>query len=59
MDQLKNTADSNVDNIDQTLVNIRVTTENMRQLTDSLKSNPSLLIRGEFVKDRKPGETVK
>jgi phospholipid/cholesterol/gamma-HCH transport system substrate-binding protein len=59
MNQIKTTADNNTDNIDQTLINIRVTTENVRQLTDSLKSNPSLLIRGEFVKDRKPGETVK
>jgi hypothetical protein len=59
MDQLKNTAINNSENIDQTLINIRVTTENVRQLTDSLKSNPSLLIRGGFVKDRKPGELVK
>ena len=59
MTQLKSTANNNTDNIDQTLVNIRVTTENVRQLTDSLKSNPSLLIRGDFVKDRKPGEVMK
>ena len=50
---------NDTDNIDQILVNIRVTTENMRQLTDSLKTNPSVLIRGNNVKDRKPGELVK
>jgi phospholipid/cholesterol/gamma-HCH transport system substrate-binding protein len=47
------------DNIDQILVNIRVATENIRQLTDSLKTNPSVLIRGNNVKDRKPGELMK
>jgi phospholipid/cholesterol/gamma-HCH transport system substrate-binding protein len=57
MTQLNNTTTYNTDNIDQTLVNIRVTTENVRELTDSLKANPSLLIRGGSAKDRKPGET--
>jgi len=40
-------------------VNIRETTENMRELTETLKANPSVLIRGERVKDRKPGQPVK
>jgi hypothetical protein len=40
-------------------VNIRATTENIRQLTDSLKSNPAVLIRGNNVKDRKPGDMEK
>ncbi|MGA3317096.1 MAG: MlaD family protein [Candidatus Korobacteraceae bacterium] len=56
MEQLKNTMDHNADNIDQILVNLRVTTENTKQLTDSLKNRPSILIRGNTVKDRKPGE---
>ena len=56
MEQLKNTTDLNTDNIDQIVENIRVTTQNMRQLTDLLKANPSALIRGNNVKDRKPGE---
>jgi ABC-type transporter Mla subunit MlaD len=55
-EQLKNTAISNSDNLDQSLENVRVTTENIRQLTDSLKDNPSVLIRGERLKDRKPGD---
>ncbi len=55
-EQLKNTATSNSDNLDQTLENVRVTTENIRQLTDSLKNNPAVLIRGEHLKDRKPGD---
>ena len=59
MEQIKNTTDNNEDNIDQTILNIRATTENMRQLTDSLKSNPAVIIRGNNVKDRKPGEMGK
>lgn len=56
MEQLKSTMDRNTDNIDEILVNLRVTTENTKQLTDSLKTRPSVLIRGDTVKDRKPGE---
>jgi hypothetical protein len=58
VEQLKNTATSNSDNLDQTMENIRVTTENIRQLTDSLKDNPAVLIRGNNLKDRKPGDPV-
>ena len=56
IEQLKNTTDNNTDNIDQIFENIRVTTENMKVLTDSLKTNPAVLIRGNNVKDRKPGD---
>ncbi len=59
LEQLKNTTDRNVDNIDTILTNISVTTENLKQLTDELKKRPSVLIRGNTVKDRKPGEQVK
>jgi phospholipid/cholesterol/gamma-HCH transport system substrate-binding protein len=59
MEELKNTTDNNTDNIDEIMVNIRATTENIRQLTDSLKSNPAVLIRGNNVKDHKPGEVEK
>jgi phospholipid/cholesterol/gamma-HCH transport system substrate-binding protein len=59
MEELKNITDNNTDNIDEIMVNIRATTENIRQLTDSLKSNPAVLIRGNNVKDRKPGEMEK
>ncbi len=56
MEQLKNTMDHNSDNIDQILVNIRITTENVRQLTETLKDRPSVLLRGNTTKDRKPGQ---
>jgi phospholipid/cholesterol/gamma-HCH transport system substrate-binding protein len=56
MEQLKSAADNNSDNIDQIIENLRATTENMKELTDSLKANPSLLLRGSSEKDRKPGQ---
>jgi len=56
MEQLKNTMDRNTDNIDEILVNLRITTENAKQLTEVLKTRPSVLIRGDTVTDRKPGE---
>ena len=59
MQQLKSTTENNADNIDQTILNIRATTENIKELTDSLKNNPSLLIRGTTLKDRKPGDPIK
>jgi phospholipid/cholesterol/gamma-HCH transport system substrate-binding protein len=59
LDEIKNTADNNTDNIDQIILNIRSTTENMKELTNSLKLNPSMLIRGNGGKDRKPGEIPK
>ncbi|MFY9936881.1 MAG: MlaD family protein [Silvibacterium sp.] len=59
MEQLKNTTELNSDNIDQIIVNVRETTENMKELTEELKANPSVLIRGNRVKDRKPGQPVK
>jgi phospholipid/cholesterol/gamma-HCH transport system substrate-binding protein len=58
VDQLKNTTDHNTDNIDRILGNLRLTTENMRQLTDTVKARPSTLIHGNSVKDRTPGESV-
>jgi phospholipid/cholesterol/gamma-HCH transport system substrate-binding protein len=56
MDQLKNTADFNADNIDEMLVDLRVTTDNIKQLTDTVKNRPSMLLRGNSVNDRQPGD---
>jgi phospholipid/cholesterol/gamma-HCH transport system substrate-binding protein len=56
MDQIKNTTDNNVDNIDEILLNVRDATENLKELTEELKTRPSTLIRGSGLKDRKPGD---
>jgi phospholipid/cholesterol/gamma-HCH transport system substrate-binding protein len=52
---LKNTLDRNSEDMDDTVANLRVATGNMKDLTDTLKRKPSLLIRGEIGKDRQPG----
>ena len=56
VDQLQKTMDRNTDNLEDTLVNVRVTTDNMQELTDTLKRHPSVLIRSEMEKDRRPGD---
>jgi phospholipid/cholesterol/gamma-HCH transport system substrate-binding protein len=56
LEQVKGITDNNEDNIDEIMVNLRVTTENVRELTNELKTRPQTLIRGDNVKDRTPGE---
>jgi phospholipid/cholesterol/gamma-HCH transport system substrate-binding protein len=56
IDQIKNTTDNNVDNIDEILLNVRAASENLKELTQELKTRPSTLIRGSGLKDRKPGD---
>ena len=57
VDILKSTADRNTDNIDETLVALRLAMDNIQELTGTLKRKPSVLIRGETGKDRVPGST--
>lgn len=59
MDQLQGIMNQNAVNIDEILENMRLSAENMRSLTETVKSNPASLIRGVNVKDRKPGEIRK
>jgi phospholipid/cholesterol/gamma-HCH transport system substrate-binding protein len=56
MDQLDRTLDYNADNIDQTLENLRVTTQHLKDLTEALKRRPYTLIRAANPRERKPGE---
>jgi ABC-type transporter Mla subunit MlaD len=56
VDSLKGTLDRNTGNLDDILINIRVATQNLKELTGTLKRKPSVLIRGEIGKDRKPGD---
>jgi phospholipid/cholesterol/gamma-HCH transport system substrate-binding protein len=57
--ELNQTLDRNSANIDDLLDNIRMTTENLRALTDTLMQSPASLIRGIKASDRKPGEIRK
>jgi len=56
---LNQTLDQNSGNIDELLENIRMTTENVRILTDTLMHSPSSIIFGTKVPDRKPGDVRK
>jgi hypothetical protein len=44
---------ANGDNADDTIENLRITTENLNQLTDELKQRPFSLIRMNQSKDHK------
>jgi phospholipid/cholesterol/gamma-HCH transport system substrate-binding protein len=54
--QLNQALDRNTANIDELLDNIRMSTENLRSLTETLDRAPASLIRGIKVPERKPGE---
>jgi len=57
--ELNRTLDQNSANIDDLLDNIRMTTENLRTLTETLMHSPASLIRGIRMPDRKPGDVHK
>lgn len=52
---LNQALDQNSDNIDELLDNIRISTENLKGLTETLRRSPASLIRGVRVEDRQPG----
>ena len=56
MDQLGRTLNYNTGNIDQTLENVRVTTQQLRELTEKVERRPYTLIRADNPRERKPGE---
>jgi phospholipid/cholesterol/gamma-HCH transport system substrate-binding protein len=56
MDQLNRTLNYNTGNIDQTLENVRVTTEQLRELTEKVERRPYTLIRADNPPERKPGD---
>jgi phospholipid/cholesterol/gamma-HCH transport system substrate-binding protein len=59
LNELNRTLDQNSVNIDGILANIRMTTENLRSLTETVMRSPASLIRGIKVADRKPGDIEK
>jgi len=46
----------NAENIDEILENIRLTTENLKQFTDTIRARPASLIRSSGPPERKPGD---
>jgi phospholipid/cholesterol/gamma-HCH transport system substrate-binding protein len=59
LDQLNTLLDQNSPNIDAVLDNLRLSTENIRAFTETLERNPSSIIRGVKVQDRRPGDVPK
>ena len=55
-DKLNQTLDTNQDNIDQLILNLRDVSENLREFTSTIKSRPSSLIHSSVPRDRKPGD---
>jgi phospholipid/cholesterol/gamma-HCH transport system substrate-binding protein len=54
IDQLNETLGSNRGNLDETLENIRITSQNLKEFTDTVKQHPYSLIRITGQKDREP-----
>jgi len=59
LDHLNQALDQNSGNIDELLDNLRISTENLKGLTETLRSSPSSLIVGIKAEDRKPGGGVR
>jgi phospholipid/cholesterol/gamma-HCH transport system substrate-binding protein len=57
--QMDRTLGYNAENIDEILENIRLTTENLKQFTDTIKARPYTLIRATQAPERKPGDPPK
>lgn len=55
MDQLNQTLNYNSDNIDEILTNVRVATQQLKELTSKLERRPYTLIRADRSKERNPG----
>src|SRR5262249_32903301 len=58
MEQLQNTLTYNGDNIDVMLENFRITSENVKELTDTVKQRPYSLIRVKPLPHRQPPGAV-
>ncbi|HXE74640.1 MAG TPA: MlaD family protein [Candidatus Xenobia bacterium] len=59
MEEVRRLLVANRDQLDNTIENIEVTTENLREITDTVKQRPSSLVFSKNPPDRKPGEPQK
>jgi phospholipid/cholesterol/gamma-HCH transport system substrate-binding protein len=59
VDQLNRTTNTNAEAIDETMENVRLATENLREFTDAIKTRPYTLIRATAPPEHKPGENPK
>jgi phospholipid/cholesterol/gamma-HCH transport system substrate-binding protein len=59
MEEFRRLLVANRDQLDNTIENIEVTTENLREITDTVKQSPSSLVWSKNPPNRKPGEPQK
>jgi hypothetical protein len=52
--EINDTLEMNRTNLDETLENIRITSENLKQFTNTIKQRPFSLVRVKTEKDRVP-----
>jgi ABC-type transporter Mla subunit MlaD len=55
-DQLDRTLAANSENLDEIIENLRITTENMKSFTDTIKTRPYTLLRASEPKPHEPGQ---
>lgn len=58
VDQLNRTMDTNAENLDEIIDNLRHVTENLNSFTETIKTRPYTLIRASGEKPHTPGEGV-
>jgi len=59
VEQIDRTMNYNAENIDEMLENMRMTSENLKRFTDTIKARPYTLIRSSGPPERKPGDQPK
>lgn len=59
MEEVRRLLAANRDQLDTTLENIEATSENLREITDTVRQRPSSLVWSKNPPDRKPGEPQK
>ena len=59
MEEVRRLLVANRDQLDNTIENIEVTTENLREITDTVKQRPSSLVFSSDPPNRKPGQPQK
>jgi len=59
LEQLQKVTAENSGNIDDILANMRMATDNLRGLSDTVRASPASLIRGTNFREHKPGEIAK
>ena len=58
-DQLNSIVNTNSDNLDEVIGNLRDITDNLKAFTETIKTRPSSLIRSSLPPEHQPGQLPK